>query len=262
MAKIAVVTGGSSGLGLCLAELLGNQEYKIIILARNQERIDKAIDGLKAKNIQASGISCDITIESQVREAAAKVKAEYGQVDFLVVNAGEVTTKLLVDYETIPELKKDLEVDLWGSIQTSYFFTPLLVEGSKVLFVSSGFGLIGGAGYSIYCAAKAGVVNFAESLRRELLCKKIGVYVACPGDMDTPQFHNEVKGQPQWMKQDSPRKVMPVEKAAKQILAKCKGTSRFMIITGSDVKLLAIVGKLLPRRWKDGLLDGMLPRPK
>jgi 3-dehydrosphinganine reductase len=128
--------------------------------------------------------------------------------------------------------------------------------------ISSGFGIMGAAGYSMYCAAKAGVVNFGESLRRELLCKKIGVYVACPGDMDTPQFRNEVKNQPEWMKQSSPRKVVPVENAAKKILSQCKGHKKYLIVTGSDVKLLAIASKLLPRKWRDSLLDGMLPRPK
>ena len=128
--------------------------------------------------------------------------------------------------------------------------------------ISSGFGIMGAAGYSIYCAAKAGVVNFGESLRRELLYKDIAVYVACPGDMDTPQYRNEVKNQPEWMRQSSPRKVMPVEVAAREILKQCKGHKKYLILTGSDVKLLATASKILPRKWRDRLLDSMLPRPK
>ena len=262
MTKTAVITGGSSGLGFALAELLGRQGYHIVLLARNKQRLDNAIDELVKKNYTANGIICDITNENQVREATQKLKTDYGKIDFLILNAGEVTTKLLCDYSSIPELKKDLDIDLWGTIQTAYFFTPLLVEGSKILMTSSGFGIMGAAGYSIYCAAKAGVVNFGESLRRELLYKKIAVYVACPPDMDTPQFRNEVKNQPVWMKQSSPRKCMPVEVAAAQMLKQCKGHKKYLIVTGSDVKLLAAATKILPRKWRDGLLDGMLPRPK
>lgn len=262
MKKTAVITGGSSGLGYAFAEVLGQQDYQIVILARNQERLNKAIEGLVKKNITATGIICDVTSENEVREASQKLKAGFGKIDFLILNAGEVTTKLLSDYTDVAELKKDLNIDLWGTIQTAYFFTPLLVEGSKMLMTSSGFGLMGAAGYSMYCAAKAGVVNFGESIRRELLCKKIAVYVACPGDMDTPQFRNEVANQPAWMKQSSPRKVVPVEWAAQKILSQCKGHKKFLIVTGSDVKLLAIASKLLPRKWKDSLIDGMLPRPK
>jgi 3-dehydrosphinganine reductase len=262
MTKTAVITGGSSGLGFALATLLGQQGYQIILLARNKQRLDAAVDELKKKKFIAKGILCDITDENQLREAFLILKADYGKIDFLILNAGEVTTKLLCDYSGTAELKKDLDIDLWGTIQSAYFFTPLLIEGSKLLMISSGFGIMGAAGYSIYCAAKAGVVNFGESLRRELLYKKIGVYVACPGDMDTPQFRNEVKHQPQWMKQSSPRKVVPVEIAAGHILKQCRGQKKYLIVTGSDVKLLAIASKLLPRKLRDALLDGMLPRPK
>jgi len=261
MKKLALITGGSSGLGFSIAKQLGNEGYRIIILARNQQRIDTAIESLVFNNIEAIGISCDVTQENQLREVAETVKTQYGIIDFLIINAGEVTTKLLSDYKTIPELKKDLEVDLWGTIQTAYFFTPLLKEGSRLLMISSGFGLVGSAGYSIYCAAKAGIINFGESLRRELLRKKIAVYVACPGDMDTPQFHNEIKGQPKWMKTGSPRKLMSVDVSANKILKKCKGHSRFLIITGTDVTLLAIVCKILPRTWRDRIIDSILPRP-
>jgi len=262
MSKIALITGGSSGLGFSLAKLLGNQGYQIIIVARNELRANKAIESLASLNIIAKSILCDITKEDEVRAIASKVKKEYNKIDFLILNAGEVTPKLLCDYTNVTELKKDLEVDLWGTIQCAYFLTPLLEEGSKVLMISSGFGLMGAAGYSIYCAAKAGIINFAESLRRELLYKKIGVFVACPGDMDTPQLQYEILHQPEWMKQSSPRKTMPIDIAAKKIIKQCKGNSKFLIIIGADTKLLAIATKLLPRKWRDKLIDKMLPRPK
>lgn len=261
MTKTAVITGGSSGLGFSIAEQLGSEGYQIAILARNQQRIDNAIIKLASKNIKAKGFSCDVTNEHQLQEASESVKAEFGKIDFLVINAGEVTTKLLNDYTSVSELKKDLEIDLWGTIQTAYFFTPMLVEGSKLLMISSGFGLIGGAGYSTYCAAKAGVINFGESLRREFLYKNINVYVACPGDMDTPQYQNEIKGQPQWLKKDSARKVMAVDIAARKILKKCNGKARFLIVTGADTNLLMFVSRILPRTWTNRLIDMALPRP-
>lgn len=262
MTKIAVITGGSSGLGYALAELLGKQGYRIILLARNEQRLDAAVKELTIKKYIVNGIVCDITNENQVRETSEKLKIKFGKIDFLILNAGEVTTKLLSDYTNIQELKKDLDIDLWGTIQSAYFFTPLLVTGSKMLMISSGFGIMGAAGYSIYCAAKAGIVNFGESLRRELLYKNINVYVACPGDMDTPQFRKEIRNLPEWMQQNSPRKVMPVDVAAKKILKQCKGYKKYLIITGADVKLLSVVTKILPRTWRDCLLDSMLPRPK
>jgi NAD(P)-dependent dehydrogenase (short-subunit alcohol dehydrogenase family) len=262
MAKIALITGGSSGLGFSFARQLGDQGFHIIILSRNRERAEKAVKDLGVLKISTENILCDVTNETQVKNAAEVVRLKYGNINFLILNAGEVSPKLLSDFKNVEELRKDLEVDLWGTIQCAYFLTPLLKEGSRILMTSSGFGIMGAAGYSVYCAAKAGIVNFAESLRRELLCKKIAVYVSCPGDMDTPQLQYELANQPDWMKQNSPRKTMAVDVAAKKILKKCKGQYRFLILIGQDVRLLAIVTRLLPRIWRDKLIDSMLPRPK
>ena len=261
MSKVALITGGSSGLGYALAELLGKEGYSVIILARNQEKITKAVASLTALNINAKGISCDITDEAGLKRVSEKVKAEHGKIDYLVLNAGVVTTKLLSDYKDAAEIKKDMEIDLWGTILSAHQFQPLLVSGSRLLMISSGFGLMGAAGYSIYCAAKAGIVNFGEALRRELLAKNINVYVACPGDMDTPQFHEEVKNSPAWMKKTTPRKLEATAGVARKIINQAKGSKKFLIVPASDVNLLVVLSKILPRKFRDSLLDGMFPRP-
>jgi short-subunit dehydrogenase len=261
--QVALITGGSSGLGYAMAELLGNAGYRILILARDEGRIERAVNQLSENDIEVKGLPCDITNSDQLRDTAAFVRSEYGNIDFLVLNAGSVSTRLIIDYNSPEELKSDLENDLWGTVQSAYFFVPLLKEGSKVLMTSSGFGLMGAAGYSTYCAAKAGIINFGESLRRELLYKKIAVYVSVPADMDTPQFSAEIAGQPEWMKeQSSPRKLMSAGFAAKKILSQCRGNSKFLIVPGNDVRLLILASKLLPRRLRDKLLDSMFPRPK
>jgi len=261
MKKVALITGGSSGLGFSFAKLLGKDGYDVIIVARNQKRITDAVAELTALGINAKGFSCDITDEAGLKNIYAEVKKDYGKLDFLILNAGRVSTVLLSDYKNISDMRQDLEVDLWGTILTAHILTPLLVENSKVLLVSSGFGLIGVAGYSIYCAAKAGILNFGESLRRELLHKNINVYATTPSDMDTPQFREEVKNAPTWMKKESPRKLMKTEDAAAKILKKTKGKRTYLIIPASDVNLLSNLTKILPRKFRDYLLDDMFPRP-
>jgi NAD(P)-dependent dehydrogenase (short-subunit alcohol dehydrogenase family) len=262
MGKTALITGGSSGLGFAYAEFLGKLGYRIIILARNRERIELAVKSLKEKGFQADGISVDVTDDIQMANAAGQVKILSESIDFLILNAGEVTPRLLGDYTTAADIKKDIDVDLWGIMLSAWRFLPFMPDGSKILMTSSGFGLMGAAGYAPYCAAKAGIINFAESLRRELLFRKIGVFVACPGDLDTPQFANEIADQPPWMKeQSSPRKVIPASLAARRILKKCKGLSSLLILPDPSVKLLNIVLKILPGSWSRLLLDTMFPRP-
>jgi NAD(P)-dependent dehydrogenase (short-subunit alcohol dehydrogenase family) len=91
------------------------------------------------------------------------------------------------------DAKKDIDIGLFGSIICTKFFSPLIKDSGRILFVSSGFGLVGVAGYPVYSAVKAGVINFAGAVKRELHKRKIKVYVAVPSDIDTPGFKSEVK---------------------------------------------------------------------
>ena len=262
MKKTALITGGSSGLGFVFAEELGSQGYKVYILARNGEKINKTVAALEEKGIEVKGISCDVSDESQLRTAYNTIKSGTDTIDFLILNAGMVIPQLLSDYPDTSGIHKQIDTNLTGAILTAWQFLPLLVKGSKVLITSSGFGMMGAAGYTLYCATKAGLINFGEALRRELLPKGINVYVSCPGDMDTPQFFEEIRTSPEWMKTGSPRKTVPVGVEGRKILKQCNGKMKFLILPASDVKLLAIASKILPRKVRDYLLDRMFPQPK
>ena len=260
MSKTAVITGGSSGLGFELARLLSGQGYTPVILARNRGRIEGAVTELRRGGRDALGFSCDVTDGNRLCEVCAEVRNACASIDFLVVNAGMVTVRLLNEYGDPDSLKRDLETNLWGAILTAHTFLPLLNPGAKILFISSGFGLMGPAGYSIYAASKAGMINFAESLRRELLGRNITVHVACPGDMDTPQFHEEHRAMPEWLKRGARRGLLPPRAAAERIVKKCKGR-RFLIVIDGGILALILLGKLTPRWFRDFLLDRMFPLP-
>jgi len=260
MEKLAVITGGSSGLGFEIAKKLGQKGYSLIILAREKKKLYNAVKELSDEGYKAKGYQCDITEEAQLKVVFKEINKTNKKIDYLVLNAGVVTVKLLSDYNNTIDLKYDLEVNLWGTILSAYVFLPLLCEGSKILMISSGFGLMGAAGYSIYAASKAGIINFAEALRRELLYKKISVYVACPGDMDTPQFREEHRNMPAWMQKNAPRGMMEAKLAAEKIIKKCRG-NKLLIITSFDVLSLLMLIKVLPRRLRDIILDKMFPTP-
>lgn len=260
MAKTALITGGSSGLGLAMARELGAKGYSLIILARDQVKIENAVNGLKKSGYDVKGYSCNISDEVLLKQAGEKVKEFSGKIDILILNAGVVTCKLLKDYTNGDELKQVLDINLWGTILSAYIFLPLVEKGGRILMISSGFGLMGPAAYSVYSASKAGIINFAESFRRELLCRKISVHVACPGDIDTPQLHEEQTQMPAWFKLKDPRKEMPAEVAARRILKKCF-KNKFLIIINFEVFLLIILNKFLPRRLRDFICDRIFPLP-
>lgn len=258
--KIALITGGSSGLGLAMAKKLAGEGYIPVLVARDTEKLNNAVNLLKDAGYAAKAFAADVSKPDEIEKIARQVETEFGEIHFLVLNAGVVHTKLLLDYDNMDALKEDIEIDLWGTVLCARLFIPLMKSGSKILLVSSAFALIGGAGYSTYCAAKAGVMNFGESLRRELLSKKIAVYVACPADIDTPQYEKEIADSPSWMNSSHRNRPLSADVAAKRILSKCKG-GRFLIIINSDVLLLQFMAKIFPRRLKDLIIDHSLPKP-
>ncbi|MCK4532446.1 SDR family oxidoreductase [bacterium] len=261
--KYALITGGSSGLGFAFAKNLAEKGYVPILIARRKNKLDEAVDNIKKTGFDVYGFQGDITSQEDLTSISEIIKGQFGKIEFLVLNAGVVNVSLLADYDDYEKMKEDIEIDLWGTILSTRIFMPLLTSGSKILMISSAFGLIGGAGYSTYCAAKAGIVNFAEAIRRELLCKGIAVYVACPADIDTPQYAEERKNMPEWMSKglSARHSLLSPQKAAEKILNKCKGR-RFLITINPEVFLLRILSKILPGRIITSILDSSLPRPK
>ena len=262
MQKVAAITGGSSGLGIEFAKILGKQGYFLVIIARNQQKLNETIINFHKSKLRAKGLQCDITDEEQLKNVFNNIKQEFQIIDFLILNAGVVTCKLLSNFKNIKELRYDLDINLWGTILSTYTFLPAMASGGKILMISSAFGLMGPAAYAVYSASKVGIINFAESLRRELLCKNISVHVACPGNIDTPQLRDERKHMPEWFKSDDPRKTMSPSVAARKILKKCNTKNKFLILISFDILMLVILTKVTPRRLRDYILDKMFPIPK
>ncbi|MDE0855911.1 MAG: SDR family NAD(P)-dependent oxidoreductase [Nevskia sp.] len=262
MTKTALVTGGSSGLGLAMAKALRSQGYDLLLIARDRDRLIQAKGALEAIGTGKVWIySCDISDEDALMRTFEAICEQFQLIDLLVLNAGVATVDLLADYKNLSDITKNVQINLLGAMSTAYLASPLLKAGSRILFISSGFGLVGSAGYSLYAAAKGGINNFADALRREMLPRKVSVHLACPGDIDTPMLEGELKSMPDWIRQKMGRaKAMPPDRAAAYILEKCfKG--QFMIILSGDVKLLILIQRLLPRGVAMYLIDRILPLP-
>lgn len=257
--RTALITGGSSGLGLALAELLTMQNYEVILIARNQARLDTAVSKMEKLGGTAYGYSADISCEEQMNRIYEDIKTNFEKIDFLILNAGIVSVGSLKE-QSIENLRKDIFVDLWGTILSAKLFNDLLPNHSKILMISSALGMIGLAGYPSYCAAKSGIINFSKVLRRELLSRKINVYIACPADIATPSYENEMNAMPAWMKMINRPNLISPELAAKRILDKCRGKQQ-MILINKEILLLYYLEKFLPVRLMDFILDKMFPYP-
>jgi NAD(P)-dependent dehydrogenase (short-subunit alcohol dehydrogenase family) len=181
--KVAVVTGGSSGIGLATAKELIAEGARVIITGRNKKGVEDA-----AKEIGATGFVSDQSNLSDIDALATKTKAEFGKIDILVINAGVYS---IVPFESVSESSYDssMNINVKGVFFTLQKFVPLLNEGASVILISSvGAYSAPASAHSVYSATKAAINSLVRSISFELAPKGIRVNAVCPGPTETPIF--------------------------------------------------------------------------
>ncbi len=180
--KIAVVTGGNSGIGYATAEELISQGAKVIITGRRADAVAEAAEKLGNGTV---GIVADQASLTDTNALVEKVKSQYGTVDILFINAGVVSFAPL-EYLAEEEYDRIMDINLKGAVFTLQKFLPLLKEGSSVTFLSSVNAYTGMANTVAYAASKAGLNSVMRTAAAELAPKGIRVNAVCPGPVKTP----------------------------------------------------------------------------
>ena len=182
--KVAVITGGNSGIGFGIAREFKNEGAVGAIAGRNQETLDSAVARLGGNFI---GINADVTnladLESLFKETAEK----FGKIDVIVANAGGGTIGTVA---TIGEADYDKTMDL--NLKSVYFTVhkalPYMNDGGSIILIGSNASHRAYASFTLYGAAKAAVIYFAKGFSSDLLDRRIRVNVITPGTTDTPAF--------------------------------------------------------------------------
>lgn len=180
--KVAVVTGGNSGIGYASAKDLKANGAEVIITGRSAERVSKAANELGVK-----GIVADVKDLAAIDSLVAQVKAEYGQVDVLFVNAG-IFAPAPVGHISEEIFDNTIGINLKGAIFTVEKFLPILKEGASIINLSSINAYTGMANTAIYAASKAALNSFTRTAATELAPRKIRVNAVNPGPIQTPIF--------------------------------------------------------------------------
>ncbi len=182
--KVGFITGGASGLGFGLAKVFTEAGSKIVIADIRQDHLDEAMKYFKGTDAQVHPIKLDITDRKAFAKAADEVEEIFGGPPELLFNNAGVNTFGPVEATTYDDWDWVLGVNLFGVINGITTFLPRMIKAGKggLLYItSSGGGLIGTPGCVAYSAAKAAVINMAESYRLGLAHYGIQVAVACPG---------------------------------------------------------------------------------
>lgn len=178
--KIALVTGGSSGIGFAAAKELKNNGATVIITGRRKEAIEKA-----AAEIGATPIVADQADVKSTAELSEKVKKEFGKVDILFINAGITGEPSLIEAASEHNFDAVMDINFKGAYFTLSKFTPMLTDGASVIFLSSNTAVMHRPQSSIYQASKAALNSIAKTAAAELAPRKIRVNTISPGPTRT-----------------------------------------------------------------------------
>ena len=171
--RAALMTGASSGIGLAIARVLGEEGYALTVSARRPEKLESAAEGLRADGLEVQSVAANMTDEDDVVGVFAKHREAYGRLDVLVNNAGVGIGAPMEEIQT-KHLDMQLGVNLRALIIGTREGLPMLkqagAEHGKALIVNTASiaGKGGQAWLSIYAATKAAVINFTESTHREV----------------------------------------------------------------------------------------------
>jgi all-trans-retinol dehydrogenase (NAD+) len=189
--KVAIITGGASGIGRLVAEKLASSGARVIVWDLNRASIDILEKESAAASLSITGMVCDVTDREAVYRLAREVESTVGPVEILVNNAGVVSGKTLLE---TPDEKiiKTMEVNVLANCWTVKAFLPGMLERNSghLVTIASAAGLVGVTGLADYSASKFAAFGFHEAVRMEIRRqrKKIRTTVVCPFFIDTGMF--------------------------------------------------------------------------
>lgn len=187
--KVAVITGGSSGIGLAAAKVFVKEGAHVFITGRRQSELGRA-QAFIGKNV--TSVQGDVTSMSDLDRLYATVKTEKGTLDVLVANAGMVE-RVLLEEATPEHFDRTFAVNVKGPYFTVQKALPLLKDGGSIVLVASVAHMIGVPQHSAYSASKAALRSLARTFAAELKDRRIRVNTLSPGPIDTPIFDGQGK---------------------------------------------------------------------
>jgi NAD(P)-dependent dehydrogenase (short-subunit alcohol dehydrogenase family) len=187
--KVALITGGTSGIGDATAILFAREGASVALSGRNQERGQQVRDTILRNGGKAIFIKADVRQAEDCRRAVDETLSAFGQLDILFNNAGVFYAHTVIDCSE-KEWDEQLDVNLKGTFLMSQFALPEMIRrGSGVIINnSSGWGIAGGDSAVAYCASKGGIVLLTKAMAIDHGRQGIRVNCICPGDVDTPML--------------------------------------------------------------------------
>ena len=189
--RVAIVTGGGSGIGKATALLYAKEGAKVAVCDVAEEEAKGVADRIKKTGGESISANVDVTNRKQIEALVKEVQAKWNKIDILVNSAGVGTIEWFAECDG-SSWDRVIDVNLKGTL----FFTHAVINNmiehryGKIVNIGSAAAITGAGKQVVYAASKGGVVAFTKSLAREVARYHINVNVICPGPIETPMFEN------------------------------------------------------------------------
>ena len=192
--KVALITGGTSGIGEATAVLFAREGAAVAITGRNEQRGAAVVKRMEQQGGHAAFFRADVSIASDCRRAVEETVRAFGRLDILFNNAGVFYAQTALECSE-REWDEQIDVNLKGTFLMSKFALPGMIAqgGGIIINNSSGWGIVGGDHAVAYCASKGGVVLMTKAMAIDHGRQGIRVNCVCPGDVETPMLPADAK---------------------------------------------------------------------
>ena len=268
--KVVLISGGSRGLGLLLAQEFASAGASIAILARDKDELRRAQNIIQSKHPKTlvHTYECDCTQSFHVQETVSKVRQDFGGIDVLVNNAG-IISSMPIQNATEEDFAESLATHFWGPYYLIQAVVPHMTRGSRIVNISSIGGLVPIPHLAAYCTGKFALTGYSRSLRNELM--KDGIYVCtiCPSLMRTGSVdHAKFKGQARKeytifsLTASLPLISQSAERSARKII-KAAHFGQAELVISLNAKLAQLLDSHFPGLFSDimSLANYLLPGP-
>ncbi|MDE0471410.1 MAG: SDR family oxidoreductase [Ekhidna sp.] len=258
MQKVAIITGGSSGIGKALVLKYAKEGYAVTFTGRNAERMRQVSNELGDQRHLA------LALDSSRREDNEKMVSEtiktFGRLDVLICNAG-ISMRALFEDLNLDVFKRLMDINFYGAVYATRFALPhLLASKGTIIAISSINGWRSTPARSAYSASKFAIQGFYESLRTEVMNRGVHVLVVCPG-FTRSNIRNAALNAAGQSQGESPRdeeKMMTAEEVADRTFKAAKNRKRDLILTFQG-KMAVFLNKIAPSRL-DRLVYNMMKK--
>jgi 3-dehydrosphinganine reductase len=262
--RVVVISGGSSGIGYAVADVLLDRGAIVCLIARDENMLKNAAQALRRKHPGASVFyySCDVSNYEHLQATVQMIANDATRIDWIINNAGIAETGR-IESQPISKMRAAMDTNYWGYVYLTLAAMPYLMNssGAAIAFVSSVAGYVGLFGYSHYAPSKFAVTGLAECLRMEFQDYGIQVTVVYPPDTNTPMHERErLQTLPECAALSANAKVVSADYVAVQ-LANGIQNGRYEVFCNGQSKAIRILRVLAPQLFF-ALVDGMVHRSR